>query len=285
MVTPVRPIWLTLASAAALVNAVASAADSSTSSTNPTAGAGIWLLLLCAAARKRAVGGWLLYYYLQLYAGAIVTVVMLPSGLHGLRPDAWQDSGSYIAYLVSYVPATAAYFATLLVGTVLLFRRNEKMVVRMRMVLAALVGTTLLALVIDIVKFQDSVASIFDFWTSVLSAIWLAYFTKSVRVRKVFIDRNWQYQTPAPMSRAEKRYRARRMLLWAAGTFIVILVGEAFLVGDKPPDAQLFLPPVAYAILAMIIGWFGPIRGSKRRSFGQPVAAADGVVMENTSRA
>ena len=145
--------------------------------------------------RRKAIGGWLLLFYITLYFGAFILFISSSSGIINhfklfLDPILWKDISLFIMnFLV--ILLVIFHFISIMVATILLFRRNEKN-------LKLLLKTFYAILIINIMIFATN---ILYSWTSYILitthffviATWTLYFLKSRRVQMVFVDRNWVY--------------------------------------------------------------------------------------------
>ena len=154
----------------------------------------------------------------------------------------------------------------------LLARRNGSNLRVLRVALVALAISGGVALGIDIGYFSDAPTLFFDSLTFGFACIWCAYFWKAKRVRMVFIDRAWEYapySAPKVLSPAEKRYLIRRAAIAGSITFVLFLLMMGSAIGDKKPDAGIFVVPIFYALVAAAIGWYAPSRKRKREALAQ----------------
>jgi hypothetical protein len=138
--------------------------------------------------------------------------------------------------------------------------------------LLALVISSGVALGIDIGYFSDAPTLFFDVLTFGFACIWLAYFWRAKRVRMVFIDNTWDYASysaPRVLSPLERRYLVKRAAIAGSITFVLFLLMMGAAIGDKKPDAGIFVVPVFYGVLAAAIGWYAPIRKRKRETLQQ----------------
>ncbi|MDB5392895.1 MAG: hypothetical protein JWM91_401 [Rhodospirillales bacterium] len=220
--------------------------------------------------RRVKIGGWLLYFYVQLYISFLISVLFAVIGFKNLSPSAWDTSAHYVWFLLSVVPVEIGMIAEVFLATVLLWKRGEAMLQRVRQVLLALVGASALAFSIDHLQPSEQVNanSALDLMMLINTLVWCAYFYRSKRVQRVFIYQNWVYdeEEPAKQTPQERRYRLKRGLVSAAIVFVValLLFGVAQ-EGDKKPDPVfLFLVPGFYAVVAFAIGWVVPVAKKKR---------------------
>lgn len=252
------------------------AASGSQPAQNP-AGAGFAVgFAIAYLFRRRPIGGWLLYFYMQLYGSLLINAILATTTIGQLDPSGWDSSQRYVWYVFSTVPVLAAMATEAVVGTYLLFRRAEGTVRLMRNVLLAVLVTSAASLCIDLEYFNEAANLFFDVLTVAFTAMWLAYFRKSKRVRRVFVDHDWNYEAQqkavVPRTPEERRYLKKRALVFAAATFIVLLIGMGSALGDKKPDIGIFFVPLFYALIAAAVGWCLPITATKRSKLAAVVA-------------
>jgi hypothetical protein len=226
-------------------------------------------LLIAYLTRRQKIGGWLLYYYMQLYLSLLVLLAGTFVSLEYFNPGRWARTDLYIWYLLSTVPPISSQLFETAAGTYLLARPTEQNVRRLQYAIGALLATTVVALLIDVKFFDDASSLALDTLTIVFSTIWLAYFRVSVRVRRVFVERNWVYLEEVPTSKTlgERRYLRNRSLVWAGGMYVAGLILIAVSEAEKKPDPpMLFGVPLVYAGLAALISYACPISKKKRAS-------------------
>lgn len=161
----------------------------------PIPGAAVGALIMwwiCSRRKQQAIGGWLLYYFIQLYTGFVLTVFMTLISLENYRPSAWEGSNLYYLFLLSTVPGLIIEIAQVIVGTGLLRVRDWRWVNYLRLVLVVNLVFVGIALAIDAMYFQDSIA--FDVLAFIWPIIWLPYFSKSKRVERVLKIKDWVAQ-------------------------------------------------------------------------------------------
>ena len=108
-------------------------------------------------------------------------------------------------YLLSAVPSIALTWLEVFVAIWLRFQKKEKTLKLLKKVIALLVVASGIGLAIDTIYFNDTENLAFDIRTLISSAIWLAYFYKSKRVHRVFVEQNWEYSsTPQPPPRTAR---------------------------------------------------------------------------------
>lgn len=255
---------------------VAYAAGDSSAGSNVWGGY-IFALLWAAATRKRPIGGWLFCFYMQVAAGALITAFTVPATLPSLAPSKWGDTRIYVLFMLSAVPVFVLGLAQWVAAAWLLFKRDEQGVRRMRLILLALICAGGVAVVLDMLYFRQDI--LFDTLETVYATIWLAYFYRSERVRRVFIARDW----PQPPSRspAEVRYLNRRALLFASVIFVLTLGTEYFTWDvDSRTDGMILMFPTILAVLAGLLGRFLDLSTSKRAKLAGTSVASVGSTLQ-----
>ena len=244
-----------------------------------TAGAGLFLAWAIAyLTRRRAIGGWLLYFYIQLYLSLLISLLFLPRVIANLNPGAWDSANLYVLSFLSTVPVVLTQGFEAYAATLLLFRRSERNLRLLRIALLALAVSSGASLGIDIGYFSDEPTLFFDALTFGFACIWCAYFLRAKRIRMVFVERAWDYasySTPRILAPEEKRYLTKRSAVVGSVTFVLLLLMMGSAIGDKKPDAGIFVVPIFYALVAAAIGWYAPIRKRKREALLQARANAE----------
>lgn len=243
------------------------AATSSPPAANPIGAGLVIALAIVYLSRRRAIGGWLLYFYVQLYFGVMFTLLFSEFTLNNFTPASWDSSKLYVFSLLSTVPAIAAQLYVTFAGTLLLFRRNARTLRAVRIALGVLAVASGISLAIDLTYFSESPTLFLEFFTFGFTCVWWAYFLKSSRVHLVFVENAWNYKSvhsSQPITPVEKRYLRRRALVIACITFVLLLVLVGIGLGDKKPDMEIFVFPVAWGLIAGLIALAVPIRKSKR---------------------
>lgn len=158
----------------------------------PGVGGGGLLIMwyICHRRRHNPIGGWLLFYYIQLYLGALFSLLIVAASLEYYSPSSWDDSGLYAISLISSVPQLVLVAAQVAVATALLKVRSWRLVSYLKGVLAALIAFGLLSLALDYGHFPDAV--LLDLYSLIWPLIWLPYFSVSKRVRSVFQTKDWE---------------------------------------------------------------------------------------------
>jgi len=193
-----------------------------------------------------------------------LSLLFLPGVISNLNPAEWHSTKLYVFFSLSTVSVIIIQIIELFAATRLLLRRNQANVVFLRYTLYALAVASALALLIDITFFQEEGMWIyFDSVTLIFAIIWALYFWKSKRVRLVFIERNWNYETQATkriLSPDEKKYRNKRVIIVSIVVFTALFILFGLSMGERKPDWSIFALPAFYAILAGIIAWFLPVK-------------------------
>jgi hypothetical protein len=167
---------------------------------NPAAPVGLFILIVCILRRKKEIGGWLLYFLIQMFGGALISVVLLYIGIENYLPGRWSDSALYTLFLLSTIPG--ALIVTLMaIGAAMLLRTRQWVwVVRLRLLVAADLVTGLISLLIDSLYFPDNL--FFSVLALLLPCILLPYLFLSRRVRGVFLTKDWsrEVHTQGPVT-------------------------------------------------------------------------------------
>lgn len=144
---------------------------------------------ICSRRKQQPIGGWLLYYLIQLYFGFVFSLFVTLISIENYRPSVWEGSNLYYFFLLSTVPGLIIEIAQVIVATGLLRVRDWRWVNYLRMVLVIDLVFVMIAVGIDAIHFQDSIA--FDVFSLIWPIIWLPYFSKSKRVERVFKTKDW----------------------------------------------------------------------------------------------
>jgi Protein of unknown function (DUF2569) len=157
----------------------------------------IIVIILCVARRKKEIGGWLLYYYVQLYSGAIFSIILLMFSSQNYLPATWGGAtGLYLLFLLSTIPNIMILFIELIYAERLRKSRNFTRIRPVRIVLWFHLGFAVLGLLIDLMAFRDNIP--LAVIGLIFPTIWLPYFYYSKRVKKVFRTHDWiAKQSPA----------------------------------------------------------------------------------------
>ncbi|MBI5892851.1 MAG: DUF2569 family protein [Deltaproteobacteria bacterium] len=185
-----------LVMAIVLLQATSVLAASADTHQSPAAGSGLFIAFAIAyLSRRRAIGGWLLYFYLQVYLSLLFSLFFVPQVISNLRPSNWDNALLYVMFFLSVVPVLVVELVEVSAATILLFRRSEANLNFLRWTLIALVVASIASIAIDLVWFKEDTGIVFDFITAFFAVIWAVYFRKARRVRAVFIDKNWVYDS------------------------------------------------------------------------------------------
>ena len=266
--------------AAALCCESALAATGSAPGQNPAA-SGLFLgLAIAYLSRRRKIGGWLLYYYLQLFLSVVLMcVVSLPMVAKQIQPAEWDNASLYVWYTLSTVPVLVVLIAEVVLAAVLLFRRNEAMLRRLRLAQLALVVASGASLCIDIAYFDETATIFLDCYSLFFAVIWAWYFRRATRVQQVFVEHSWDYDGQQAAkhvpTKAELRYLWIRAAISAGIVFVLLLVMMGSALEGKRPDVGIFYVPLFYAAISAALGRYLPIRQKKRESLN---AAGSGSV-------
>jgi hypothetical protein len=251
-------MWLALAIVSAIsVSAFAQAADASTPSRSPLGGLGtvvIWLI--CANRKKKEIGGWLLLFYIQMYGGALMTLIFTPVSISNYNPASWVETPAlYPLFLISTLPGIVLRFVELFVAERARRGRSWTLIRTLRMLLWIDIGAAIVGALIDGAYFEDSLP------LSVLAlawpSIWLPYFYFSKRVRRVFDIKDWPAEpgrtqlTPATPTSPEAHIASAQVgqggsiACMACGAAIPPMVRFCSSCGQQvaqPPDAKSSTP-------------------------------------------
>jgi hypothetical protein len=191
-------ILLLLPSCTVLV--FAQSITTTTPTTSTGAGGLLIAYLICNSMKRRPIGGWLLYFYMQLYGGALISILILFTNLKNFNVDLWDDRALYTLYLISTIPTYITILAQVTVGSVLLFHRfkNSRTVNWLRVIFVISFVFELIGLLIDSAHWPKSVE--FDFLPLISSILWFFYFTRSKRVALVFKEANWDPNIMYPLA-------------------------------------------------------------------------------------
>lgn len=186
----------------------------------PAASSGLFIAFAIAyLSRRRAIGGWLLYFYLQMYLSLLISLLFVPRVITNLKPSNWDNALLYVMFFFSVVPVLVVELVEVVVATRLLFTRSEENLNVLRWTLNALIVASVASIGIDLVWFKEDTGIVFDFITALFFAvIWAVYFRKARRVRVVFIDNNWAYdsQFTKRILTAEDKKILRKRALFAS---------------------------------------------------------------------
>ena len=161
-----------------------------TTSTLPLGWLVMWLI--CARRKNEPIGGWLAYYYYQLYVGAIFSILMVAGlNIHSYVPENFSGQMKVFHwFLLSVLPGLLLLFFEVAAASYLLALKTWDLVVLLRRVLIASALAEAVGIAVDAKFFPDNVAlSMFSF---VPHLLWIGYFYRSERVKRVFQTHDWQ---------------------------------------------------------------------------------------------
>lgn len=183
-----RPLWFSVI-IPLLFPAIAMAESGSSVSGAPVGLVGaIIMYLICSRRKAKEIGGWLLYYYIQLYIGAIFMVVLTIVSINNYNPSLWEEQKTYMLFVFSTIPGIAIFLVQAGVATMAMKTRDYYWIKKLKLVLVLDLIFVLSAMVIDYQFFNDNLP--FDVLGLIWPLIWLPYFSKSVRVEKVFVTKD-----------------------------------------------------------------------------------------------
>jgi hypothetical protein len=170
---------------------LAIAADSTAAPGNPGAGmAPLFVAFgLAFITRRNAIGGWLFNYYLAIFVSLFLLSLSSLLAAKNLNPIVWNASWSNYAWnFLSMVPVMLLQWFVVFASIKLLFRRSQANLALLRKALISVLIAAGIGLAIDKGVFVQSQNIFLDIYSLVVSAIWLAYFYASKRVRFVFVE-------------------------------------------------------------------------------------------------
>jgi hypothetical protein len=141
--------------------------------------------------RKRAIGGWLFYFFCQVLLGLALVAFSTHWKLYS--PREWSDPVRYFLFAVSNLSRTALLAAIAAMCVLLADARSWRWVVGLQYALATYGFLTILKLPVDAYCFPG--ASSRDTMSLAFPVVWIGYFSVSVRVRKVFLEKSWNEPT------------------------------------------------------------------------------------------
>jgi hypothetical protein len=149
------------------------------------------LALLCGIAavvrRKHAIGGWLLYFFFQVLLGLALVAASTHWTLYASRE--WSDPVRYFLFTVSNLSRVAVLAAIAVMCISLADTRDYQWVCGLQWALAIYGFLTIVKLPVDMYCFPSAVNR--DTLSMAFPVVWMGYFTVSVRVRKVFLEKSW----------------------------------------------------------------------------------------------
>jgi hypothetical protein len=173
------------------------AAESGRSFTTPApfGGAILWALV-CYLKRKNAIGGWLLYYFAGVYAGFLISIVLVFSsgGFSNYNPFAWDDKSQYFLFIITTIPNDVLLLSQLVLSIPMMSKKHRdwKYIKILQYVLIAEFLFSLISIPVEFKYWPESVP--FSIYSSVFSLIWFLYFRQSARVYHVYKLKQWNWE-------------------------------------------------------------------------------------------
>jgi hypothetical protein len=194
-----RPKYVLLAGLLVLGTTSIALADTTQRPAVPSGGCGALIMwYICSSRKEKEIGGWLLFYYIQLYLGVLVSLILGAVSLKNYLPSSWQEApGYYLWFLLSTIPGVLILPVQLIVAESLRISRKPRFIRILLIVLWVDLAVSLLGAAIDVKFFRDSIP--FDVFAMVWPLIWLPYFYRSRRVRRVFVTKDWLAPVPKPV--------------------------------------------------------------------------------------
>jgi len=150
-------------------------------------------VLVPFGARKSKIGGWLMFYFFRLYGANAAMLLFLPDYLRHLRPSPSEGSWHYALVLLGSVPTLLVTYGEVVVGTMLLFKRNKRTLRLLKAMLLLLAFFLLVSFAVDRLVIRDGGPAVLNLFSAAIAGLWFAYFTRSRRVRMLFIEKIWDY--------------------------------------------------------------------------------------------
>jgi hypothetical protein len=164
--------------------APAKAAPGATTNSFPWAGLLVVVAIVCFATRKRSIGGWLLFFLYQVSVQALYSIVMLAD---------WLRNSSHPSVLARYLilngVSLLCAICLLAVSAILIVTRDPAWVRRLGAVLAAIIVIRGIVLLVNSLQLRSSSPS--DILSLVFLVIYYGYFSRSERIRRVFVTKDW----------------------------------------------------------------------------------------------
>jgi hypothetical protein len=118
---------------------------------------GLVFAILSSLRRKQEVGGWLMFFYYQVYAGAVISTIILWKSFSSYTLRPWADEKRHLFFIIATVPRLIGFLIFASVATVLLKRRNAGWLGRFRFVFGIELVFMGISLVIDFFYFPTTV--------------------------------------------------------------------------------------------------------------------------------
>jgi hypothetical protein len=144
--------------------------------------------IIAIVRRKRAFGGWLFYFFCQLLIG--LALVAVSTNWTNYLPKEWSDPARYFLFVVSSLSRTAMLAAIGVICIVLVETRDAQWIAGLQYSLATYALLTIIKIPVDIYCFVGATAR--DTMSLGFPIVWMAYFSVSQRVRKVFREKSWE---------------------------------------------------------------------------------------------
>jgi hypothetical protein len=143
--------------------------------------------VLCGAAaiarRKHAIGGWLFYFFCQVLLGLALVIVSTHWTMY--TPRDWSDPTRYFLFTLASLSRVVLLVAIAALCILLAETRDGQWIAGLRYALATYAFLTLLKLPVDIYCFPSALTR--DALSLAFPLVWMAYFSLSERVRRVFL--------------------------------------------------------------------------------------------------
>ena len=214
--------------------AVGSPTDATTTANTTATANGLFLAFALAyLSRRRKIGGWLLYYYVQLFLSVLMTCfITVTTVAKQIQPTEWDNASLYAWYVLSTVPILLVLVAQAVMAGVLLFRRNEVILGRLRFLQVSMVIASGATLGIDIMYFPETPNLVVDGLTLFFAVVWTWYFRRAKRVQKVFVEHGWDNVGLSTVEHVPTQTELRHLWRRAA-------IGAAVVPAKKNRDWQL----------------------------------------------
>ncbi len=169
--------------------ALAQQTSQSSTSSSSAFPIGILIIWLCARRRKKPIGGCLAFFFYQVAIGLLVTIIFTIAELHNYNPGIWHDQFSYLLFIISTIPEIVVLLCLVGVSMGLLYYRDWKWVLRVRVILIAYVVCGVVGGLIDYYYFAENIP--LDIYGLIFPSLSLAYFYVSKRVKHVYMTHDW----------------------------------------------------------------------------------------------
>ena len=143
--------------------------------------------LIAIVRRKRAIGGWLFYFFCQVFIGLALLAVSTHWKYY--LPREWSDPLRYFLFTLSSLSRMVLLAAVAIICIVLAETRHAQWITALQYALAAYAFSTVLKILVDIYSFPGAASR--DAMSLGFPLVWMAYFSVSERVRKVFREKTW----------------------------------------------------------------------------------------------